>query len=127
MLPFKLTAFQKRQLEESKAPQKGKNRVVLKLTESQRKLDNAFVADIEDLARIELSRDFEPSDLAGQLRRAREEAGLSLAAVSKRASMTRQAVLAIESGKNANPKIDTLKRIAAALGLSLQLSLSTKR
>jgi DNA-binding XRE family transcriptional regulator len=127
MLPFKLTASQKRQLEESKAPQKGKNRVVLKLTESLRKLDHAFVADIDDLARIELNRDFEPSDLAEQLRRARKEAGLSLAAVSKRASMTRQAVLAIESGKNANPKIDTLKRIAAALGLSLQLSLSTKR
>jgi ribosome-binding protein aMBF1 (putative translation factor) len=127
MLPFKLTASQKRQLEEAKAPQKGKNRVVLKLTESQRKLDRIFVADIEDLARIELSRDFEPSNLAEQLRRAREEAGLSLAAVSKRASMTRQAVLAIESGKNANPKIDTLKRLADALGLKLQLSLSAKR
>jgi transcriptional regulator with XRE-family HTH domain len=41
--------------------------------------------------------------------------------------MTRQAVLAIESGKNRNPKIDTLNRIAMALGLKLNLSLSKAR
>jgi transcriptional regulator with XRE-family HTH domain len=49
---------------------------------------------------------------------------MSLADVAEQASMTRHAVLAIESGKNSNPKIDTLNRIAEALGLKLTLSLS---
>jgi transcriptional regulator with XRE-family HTH domain len=53
-----------------------------------------------------------------------QAAGMSLADVAEQASMTRQAVLAIESGKNSNPKIDTLNRIAEALGLKLTLSLS---
>jgi transcriptional regulator with XRE-family HTH domain len=49
---------------------------------------------------------------------------MSLADVAEQASMTRQAVLAIESGKSSNPKIDTLNRIADALGLKLTLTLS---
>jgi DNA-binding XRE family transcriptional regulator len=122
MLPFKLTPSQKQQVAKAKAA--GQPRLVLRLTESQRKLDGEFVAEIDDLIREELGQSAEPSDLARQFRVARKAAGMSLADVAEQASMTRQAVLAIESGKNSNPKIDTLNRIATALGLRLNLSLS---
>jgi DNA-binding XRE family transcriptional regulator len=123
MLPFKLNASQKLRIQKAKAD--GKRRVVLKLSESQRKIDEELVVDIEDLIRVELSQATAPSDISGQLRRAREAAGMSLADVAKKADMTRQAVLAIESGKNNNPKIETLQRIAVAVGMKLQVSLST--
>lgn len=125
MLPFKLTPSQKQQLAKAKAA--GQQRLVLRLTESQRQLDSAFVAEIDELIREELGQSAEPSDLARQLRVARKTAGMSLSDVAEQASMTRQAVLAIESGKNSNPKIDTLNRIATALGLKLNLSLSKAR
>jgi DNA-binding XRE family transcriptional regulator len=125
MLPFKLTPSQKQQLAKAKAA--GQQRLVLRLTESQRKLDGEFVAEIDELVREELGQSAEPSDLARQLRVARKSAGMTLADVAEQASMTRQAVLAIESGKNSNPKIDTLNRIAMALGLKLNLSLSKAR
>lgn len=122
MLPFKLNASQKLRIQKSKAD--GKPRVVLKLSESQRKIDEEFVVDIKDLIRIELGQETVPTDIAEQLRNAREAAGMSLADVATKADMTRQAVLAIESGKNSNPKIETLQRIAVAVGMNLQLSLS---
>ncbi len=122
MLPFKLNASQKLRIQKAKAD--GKPRVVLKLSESQRKIDEEFVVDIKDLIRIELGQETVPTDIAEQLRNAREAAGMSLADVATKADMTRQAVLAIESGKNSNPKIETLQRIAVAVGMNLQLSLS---
>jgi DNA-binding phage protein len=125
MLPFKLTPSQKRQIEKAKAA--GQQRLVLRLTESQREIDEEFVADIDDLLREEMEQPSEASDIARQLRVAREAAGMSLADVAEKAAMTRQAVLAIESGKNSNPKIDTLNRVAEALGMKLNLSLSKVR
>jgi DNA-binding phage protein len=125
MLPFKLTPSQKRQIEKAKAA--GQQRLVLRLTESQREIDEEFVADIDDLLREEMEQPSEASDIARQLRVAREAAGMSLADVAEKAAMTRQAVLAIESGKNSNPKIDTLNRVAEALGMNLNLSLSKVR
>jgi DNA-binding XRE family transcriptional regulator len=122
MLPFKLTQSQRQQVAKAKAA--GQQRLVLRLSESQRQLDSEFVAEIDELIREELGQSVEPSDLARQLRVARKAAGMSLADVAEQASMTRQAVLAIESGKNSNPKIDTLNRIADALGLKLTLTLS---
>ncbi len=125
MLPFKLTPSQKRQIEKAKAV--GQQRLVLRLTASQRKTDEEFIADIDDLLREEMEQPSELSDIARQLRVARETAGMSLADVAKQAAMTRQAVLAIESGKNSNPKVDTLNRVAEALGMKLNLNLSKVR
>ena len=125
MLPFKLTPSQKRQIEKAKAV--GQQRLVLRLTASQRKIDEEFIADIDDLLREEMEQPSEPADIARQLRVAREAAGMSLADVAKQAAMTRQAVLAIESGKNSNPKVDTLNRVAEALGMKLNLNLSKLR
>lgn len=125
MLPFKLTPSQKRKIEKAKAV--GQQRLVLRLTASQRKIDEEFIADIDDLLREEMEQPSEPADIARQLRVAREAAGMSLADVAKQAAMTRQAVLAIESGKNSNPKVDTLNRVAEALGMKLNLNLSKLR
>jgi DNA-binding XRE family transcriptional regulator len=125
MLPFKLTPSQKQQL--AKAKVAGQQRLVLRLTESQRKLDGEFVAEVDELIRQELGQPEGPSDLARQFRVARKAAGMSLADVANQAAMTRQAVLAIETGKNSNPKLDTVNRIAKALGMELNLSLSKVR
>jgi DNA-binding XRE family transcriptional regulator len=125
MFPFKLSSAQKRQIEKAKA--EGRRRVVLLLTESQRKIDEEFVAEIDDLVREGLVLHTKLSDITQQFRIAREAAGMSLADVAEKAAMTRQAVLAIESGKNSNPKIDTLNRVAEAVGMKLNLSLSKMR
>jgi DNA-binding XRE family transcriptional regulator len=62
--------------------------------------------------------------LAAQLRRLREEQGLSLTDVSERSGLTRAAVSRLENGWNVNPTLDTLFRYAAALGAHVSLSAS---
>ncbi|MBX9584054.1 MAG: helix-turn-helix transcriptional regulator [Gemmataceae bacterium] len=52
-----------------------------------------------------------------QLRRERERQGLSLAEVAGRAGLDPAALSRLESGKNGNPTIATVSRVAAALGL----------
>ena len=61
--------------------------------------------------------------MSRSLRAARMAAGMSLAEVAERAGMTKQAVRRIESGVNSNPKIDTLLRIANAVGKSIKIEL----
>jgi len=122
MFPFELTPDQKQQLEKAKAS--GKSRIVLNLTDLQRKIDKAYVDKIDQQVREELGiKHTHPHPLAVQLRKARKGAGLSLAEVAKRAEMTKQAILKIESGQNANPKIDTLTRIAKAIGKAIKIEL----
>ena len=60
--------------------------------------------------------------LAAQLRRLREEQGLSLTDVSERSGLTRSAISRLENGWNANPTLDTLFRYAAAVGAHVSLS-----
>jgi DNA-binding XRE family transcriptional regulator len=62
--------------------------------------------------------------LAAQLRRLREEQGLSLTDVSERSGMTRAAISRLENGWNNNPTVDTLFRYAAAVGARLALSIA---
>lgn len=57
------------------------------------------------------------------LRRAREEAGLSLADIAERTGMDRGAVSKLETGVHANPTMTTLQRYAAALGKQLVVKL----
>ena len=66
----------------------------------------------------------EPSEVSRSLRAARMAAGMGLADVAEHAGMTKQAVLRIESGVNSNPKIDTLLRIASAVGKSIKIELA---
>lgn len=57
------------------------------------------------------------------LRRAREEAGLSLADIAERTGMDRGAVSRLETGVHGNPTMTTLQRYAAALGKQLIVKL----
>jgi ribosome-binding protein aMBF1 (putative translation factor) len=51
------------------------------------------------------------------LKKAREEAGLSLSDVAERSGIDRAAISRIETGRHANPTISTLCRYAQALGM----------
>jgi transcriptional regulator with XRE-family HTH domain len=54
------------------------------------------------------------------LRWARQDAGLSQAALARQLGVSQQAVAKVEH-PDANPTLDTLLRVAAALGMSLTL------
>jgi transcriptional regulator with XRE-family HTH domain len=46
---------------------------------------------------------------------------MTLAEVAERAGITKQAVLRVESGVKSNPKVDTLLRIAKAVGKTIKM------
>jgi DNA-binding XRE family transcriptional regulator len=56
------------------------------------------------------------------LKRAREAAGLTLAAVSRRCGLDQPALSRLENGHNRNPTLETLWKYAAAVGKQLVLS-----
>jgi DNA-binding XRE family transcriptional regulator len=60
--------------------------------------------------------------LIHQLKKAREAAGLTLAAVSKRTGMDQATLSRLENGRQPNPTIDTLWRYASAVGRQLVLT-----
>jgi DNA-binding XRE family transcriptional regulator len=60
--------------------------------------------------------------LVEEIKRAREEAGLTLAEVSRRCGIDQPALSRLENGHNKNPTLDTLWRYAAALGRRLILT-----
>jgi DNA-binding XRE family transcriptional regulator len=57
-----------------------------------------------------------------EIKRAREEAGLTLAEVSARCGIDQPALSRLETGQNQNPTLDTLWRYAAAVGRRLLLT-----
>jgi DNA-binding XRE family transcriptional regulator len=74
-------------------------------------------------ARLGLNVLYAPAqELLAELKRAREEAGLTLAEVSKRCAIDQPALSRLENGHNPNPTVETLWKYAAALGKRLVLS-----
>ncbi len=63
--------------------------------------------------------------LLQDLKQAREAAGLSLAEIARRTGIDQAALSRLENGKNVNPTIDTLHRMAAALGQEITFGLSS--
>ncbi len=57
-----------------------------------------------------------------ELKRARQDRGLSLSEVSRRSGIDLASLSRLEAGKNPNPTFETLSRYADALGLRLELS-----
>lgn len=55
-------------------------------------------------------------EVAAALRRERERVGMTLAELSARTGIDPAALSRLETGKAANPTVDTLYRVAAALG-----------
>jgi transcriptional regulator with XRE-family HTH domain len=57
--------------------------------------------------------------LGGNIRRCRTRLGISQDVLSKRAGLAFHTIAKIESGSTSDPRIDTVKKIADALGISL--------
>src|SRR5262249_43142531 len=57
-----------------------------------------------------------------ELKRARQDRGLSLSEISRRSGIDLASLSRLEAGKNPNPALETLSRYADALGLRLELS-----
>src|SRR5262249_32744958 len=60
--------------------------------------------------------------LIRELKKVREAAGLTLAAVSKRTGMDQATLSRLENGRQPNPTVDTLWRYARAVGRQLLLT-----
>lgn len=68
----------------------------------------------------------EAFELAERVRQARERIGITQAELATRIGSTQPAIARLEAGGN-TPSFDTLRRIAAALGLELVVELRARR
>lgn len=59
------------------------------------------------------------SDIAKNLRKIREAKSLSQEKLARSADVANNTIVKIEAGKNKNPTLDTLKKIAKALGTTV--------
>jgi len=59
------------------------------------------------------------STIANNIKKYRKELGVSQDRLSKMADITYNTIIKIESGGNQNPTIDTLSKIAKALGVGV--------
>jgi len=59
------------------------------------------------------------STISKNLRKMREAKGLSQEKLARMADVANNTIIKIEAGKNQNPTLDTLKKIAKALGVSI--------
>lgn len=64
---------------------------------------------------------FAVKTLIHELKQAREAAGLTLAIVAKRSGLDQASLRCLETGRQANPTVDTLWRYARAIGRQLVL------
>ena len=60
------------------------------------------------------------SNIAKNIRRLRQAKGLSQDRLSKLADLSLNSIVNIELGNNPNPTIETLEKIAKALGVSVE-------
>ena len=59
------------------------------------------------------------STISKNIRRIRKEKGISQDRLSKEADLALNTVVKIETGENPNPTVETLQKIAKALGVSV--------
>ncbi|MFH1900406.1 MAG: helix-turn-helix transcriptional regulator [Patescibacteria group bacterium] len=64
------------------------------------------------------------NNIAKTVKRLREKAGLSQEKLARLADVSNNTLINIETGKQDNPTIDTLKKIAKALSISIENLLS---
>lgn len=62
--------------------------------------------------------------LAGQLKKAREAANISLNDLAEKSGVDRGAIWKLESGRHENPTVETLSKLARALGYELGFQLT---
>lgn len=73
---------------------------------------------------VQLGTYWEVRQFLAALKAERERQGLSLAEVEKRSGIDKGTLSRLENGRQINPTVDTLARIAVALGKSLGLTLA---
>ncbi len=132
MASIKLTQRQKEAIGKAKA--EGKRSTVVESTAEQKKAYQKTLAAVE-AERAEITRrafaaliqqrrfEIHMAQIALLLCAARQEKGLSLQQLSDLTGISRPALSRIESGDNKNPTLNTLLRIAKALGKELVVSL----
>jgi transcriptional regulator with XRE-family HTH domain len=59
------------------------------------------------------------SNITKNLRKMRETKGLSQEKLARLADVANNTIIKIEAGKNQNPTLETLKKVAQALGVSV--------
>jgi len=60
------------------------------------------------------------TNLAKKVKQLREKLGLSQEKLARLADVSNNTIINIEAGKQDNPTIDTLKKVAKALGVSVE-------
>ncbi len=132
MASVKLTKEQRAVIRSAKAA--GKRSVVIDSTGAQKNAYQETLAEVEAerdkitrraLAALIEQRQFElrMAEIAMLLCAARQEQGLSLQQLADLTGISRSALSRIESGVNNNPTLNTLLRIAKALGKEIVVSL----
>lgn len=59
------------------------------------------------------------NSVSKNIRRIRQAKGMSQDRLSKKADLALNTIVKVETGKNPNPTVETLKKIAKALGVSV--------
>ena len=59
-------------------------------------------------------------NLANNIKKLREAKGLSQEKLARLADVANNTLIKMESGENQNPTLDTLKKVAKALGVSIK-------
>ncbi len=67
-----------------------------------------------------MSNDNPQSKIAKNIKNVRQEKGISQDRLSKLADLSLNTVVTVESGANPNPTIETLSKIAKALGVRVE-------
>lgn len=59
------------------------------------------------------------NSISKNIRRIRQQKGISQDRLSKKADLALNTIVKVETGENPNPTVETLKKIAKALGVSI--------
>lgn len=59
------------------------------------------------------------NNIAGNLKKLRAKKGLSLEKTARLADVSMNTIVKVENGKNTNPKIETLSKIAKVFGVTV--------
>jgi len=66
-----------------------------------------------------MSNNISKSNIAKNIKKLRQEKGISQDRLSKLADLSLNTIVSIEAGNNSNPTIETLEKIAKALDISI--------
>lgn len=104
------------------AADRARHRAIREWFQRERPSPEQLVAGGEYSEPVLNSHYFELRKAMAVLRKARQEAGLSLADIARRSGIGKAALSRLETGRLINPTLNTLYRYAATLGKTLRLT-----